>query len=93
MPASGTLTLTYRTRGNDPTRVTQATVEMAGADSAACALRLNGLLISPLVPTGDAASGDPPIWVNPGDELTVTWTGAPVGVVGSMGVIYDLGIP
>lgn len=90
VPASGTLVLAYRTRGNQLTRVTQATAEMSGGATAACALRLNSYLISPLVPTGDAASGDPPIYVGPGDELTIEWTGATPGLTGKMVVIYDI---
>lgn len=97
VPAGGTLTLAYRTRGNQTTRVTQVTAEMptvgnSSAAGAICTLRLNGNLISPLVPTGDAASGDPPIWVGPGDELTVTWSAAPAGLVGRIAVLYDLGL-
>lgn len=90
VPASGALTLTFRTRGNQLTRVTQATAEMDGGGASICVLRLNGGLISPLVPTGDAASGDPPIYVGPGDELTLEWTGAPAGSLGKMVVIYDI---
>jgi hypothetical protein len=63
----------------------------ASAVGAKCAVRLNGALISPLVPSGDAASGDPPVWVGPGDTLTVEWVGATAGGVGSMVVIYDQG--
>lgn len=88
--AAGNLALTYRTRGNQLTRATQVTAEMAGGSSAVCTLRRNGALISPLVPTGDAATGDPPIYVGPGDELTVEWAGATPGLIGKMVVIYDV---
>ena len=91
VPASGVLTLTFRARGNETYRCTQATAEMTGGAAAICALRLNGGLISPMVSTGGAAAGDPPIWVGPGDDLTVEWTSATPGLIGKMLVIYDLG--
>jgi len=93
-PASGELSLAFRTRGSDTYRVTQVTAEVsprAGGAGAVCSVRRNGALISPLVPTGDAAAGDPPVWVGPGDELTIEWTGLASGTIGKMVVIYDLG--
>jgi hypothetical protein len=89
--ANGDLTLTFRGRSNDVVRVTQVTAEMPTGAAAQCSCRRNGFLVSPMVPTGDAASGDPPIWLGPGDELTVVWSGAPAGAVGKMLVIFDLG--
>ena len=91
VPAGGTLRLGYQPRSSAPVRVTQVTAEMSNGVGAACSLRLNDHLISPLVPTGDAASGDPAVWLTPGDLLEVVWTGAPVGATGSMVAIYDLG--
>lgn len=91
VPSSGELTLTFRGRDSAPVRVAQVSVEMSGAAGAACSLRVDGLLVSPLVPTGDAAGGDPPVWLQPGSALTVTWTGAPVGATGTMGVFWDYG--
>ena len=89
--ASGALTLTYTPRSNDLTRVTQVAAEMANAGGAICVVRRNGALVTPLVPTGGAAGGDPPIWLWPGDALTVEWTGGPVSGVGKMTVFFDLG--
>ena len=89
--ATGRLELTFSPRGGGRWRATQVTAEMPTGASALCDVRLNGRLISPMVPTGDAAVGEPPIWVSPGDALTVTWTGAPAGAAGTMVVIYDDG--
>jgi hypothetical protein len=90
VPASGTLTLTFRTRGNQATRATQVTAKMTGGASAICELQLNGRLISPMVPTGGAAGGLPYPSVGPGDELSLVWTGAPVGRTGEILVIYEV---
>lgn len=92
-PASGVVVLPFRARGSMSAEVSQVTSETSprsGGVSAVCSLRLNGALISPLVPTGDAASGDPTVWVRPGDEMTVEWTGLVPGTVAKMAVIYDL---
>lgn len=89
VPASTNLTLTYTPRGAGLTKVSQVAVEMAGAGSSICVLRRNGALITPMIPTGGAAGGEPPIWLWPGDLLTAEWTGAPVGATGKMTVLYD----
>lgn len=89
--SNGDLTVVFRARGAQPFRVTQITAEMPDGAGAACAIRLNGALISPLVATGDSAGGDPPVWVTPGDELAVVWTGAPADASGQAVFIYDLG--
>lgn len=88
--ANGDLVLTLQVRGGVPALVTQVTAEMPLGAGAVCALRLNGSLVSPLVPTGDAATGDPPIWVHPGDQMTVEWRGAPPGAIGAMLAVYEL---
>src|SRR5262245_56184745 len=91
--AAGAATVSFTPRGSQLYRVTQVAVEMAasGAGSAVCAIRRNGALVTPVVGTGDAAGGDPPIWLWPGDSLTVEWTSAPVGAVGKATIFYDLG--
>ena len=87
--AGGVLTLIYRppVRGH----VSQVSVEMSGtgAASASCVVRRNGALVCPLVPTGDAAAGDPPVpLAPPGDQLTVEWTSAPNGLVGTATIFF-----
>jgi len=89
--ANGDLTLTWRPSSSRQARATQVTAEMDDAGSATAKVRLNGALITPILPTGGAAGGEPYIWVGPGDELTVTWAGAPAGGLGRMVVIYDYG--
>lgn len=90
--ANGRLELTLLGRASQPIRVTQVTVEMgAGGNTAACTVRFNGSLISPMVPTGDAAVGEPPIWLQPGDVLSAVWEGATPGETGVMLAIYDYG--
>jgi hypothetical protein len=91
VPASGALVLSFTPRSNDLTRVTQVAAEMAAAGGAIGVIRRNGAIVTPFVPTGGAAGGDPPIWLWPGDTLTVEWTGAPAGAVGKATVFYDLG--
>lgn len=88
--SAGTLTLTFVVVGSLPKVVSQVSVEMvSGADLATCVLRYNGTAVSPLVATTDAAGGDPPITVMPGDLLTVVWTGATAGSTGTALFIYD----
>lgn len=73
--------------------ISQVSVEMATAPiGATCYLRKNGVGISPLIPTGDAASGDPPILLRPGETMTVEWAGCTPGDVGSVYLIYDDGV-
>lgn len=91
--ANGTATATITTGTQFQTWiVSQISVEMASAPiGATCALRKGGFLISPLIPTGDAASGEPPITLRPGEQLTVTFTGCTPNAVGNVFVIYDDG--
>lgn len=70
--------------------VRQVTAELAAAPiGATCAVRLNGALISPLIATGDVASGDPPVLVYPGDRLEVIWESCTPGQTGTVLAIYD----
>jgi len=90
--ANGNLTVRVRPTNRQTWIVSQVSVEMAGAPlAAACAVRYNGSLVSPLVPQADAASGDPPVKLGPNDVLTVEWTGCTPGIVGRVLLIYDDG--
>lgn len=74
--------------------ISQVSVELAAAPiGATCDVRKNGTLITPLIATGDAASGDPPVVLRPGDTLTVNWAGCTIGTRGSVYLIYDDGTP
>ncbi len=70
--------------------VSQVSVEMRSAPvGAACTLRKNGRFITALIPTGDAAGGDPPVDVGPSDRLTVEFVGCTPGTSGEALVIYE----
>lgn len=90
--SAGTAVVTIRTKGSVAWVVTQVSVEMEDAPGeATCALRKDGFLVSLLVASGDAAGGDPPIELQPADELTVEWANATPGAVGKVLVFYELG--
>lgn len=73
--------------------VSQVSVEMPTAPiGATCYLRKNGIGITPLIPTGDAASGDPPILLRPGETMSVEWAGCTAGDVGTVYIVYDDGV-
>lgn len=70
--------------------VTQVTVEMPLApNGATCRLTKNGVLVTPLIPTGDAAGAGPPVRLFGQDLLTVTWAGVTAGLTGTIWVAYD----
>lgn len=72
--------------------VTQVSVEMPGATGfVTCTMRKNGQFITPLVASGDAAAGDPPILLNASDTLTITWAGAVPGAQARALVLYTEG--
>ena len=90
--SSGALTITVRPSGRQTWTVSQVSVEMASAPSgASCMIRKNGSPISPVIASGDAAAGDPPVILRPSDRLTVEWTGATAGLIGRVFIIYDDG--
>ena len=70
--------------------VTQVSTELDAAPvGATCSLRQDGFLVSAMIATGDAAGGDPPILVQPGQTLSVEWLGCTPGTIGSIFVVYD----
>lgn len=71
-------------------RVRQVSImapDVGGAASAG--LYLDDMLISPMVPQGDAAAGDPPVDLRPGRRMAVAWTGADPGAMCNAYFIYD----
>lgn len=89
--AAGICTITFTSTTQEPWEVSQITVEMPTAPvGAACFLRVNDALVSPLIATGDAAAGDPPLPVLPGDRVEIQWTGATPGAQGKALLIYRL---
>jgi hypothetical protein len=71
--------------------VSQVAIEVAGTApfGAACALRKNGALVSPMIAQADTAGGDPPVTLYGSDVLTVVWTGLTSGQAVNAFVIYD----
>jgi len=94
VPTGGALTITIRAMSRQTWVMQQVSVAMdttgvASAGSAVCVLKKNGVLVSPLVATADAASGDPPVVIRGSDKMTVEWTGAPVGARCSVFIVYE----
>jgi hypothetical protein len=88
--ASGALTLTFDTGGQLNWIVSQVSIEMEDAPAGAeCRLRKNQTFVTFLIPTGDAAGGDPPLFLRPGELMTVEWTGCTPGIQGKAFVIYE----
>lgn len=92
--AAGTATVTFKpptSRNNY--LVQQVSVEYAAAPiGCTCDIRKNGRLITPMIPTGDAASGDPPIPLNGGsDKMTINFAGGTPGGLVNVFIIYDDG--
>lgn len=73
--------------------VQQVSVEYAAAPiNCTCVVRKNGRFITPMIPTGDAAGGDPPVPLNGGsDSLTVTFSNCTPGDVVNVFILYDDG--
>lgn len=85
------LTLTVKTERLQTWEIAQVAIECEAAPTgAACAMRKNGRLVSPMIPNMDVAGGDPPITIRPADELTVTWDGLVGGEQASLTYFYRL---
>lgn len=87
--SAGVCTVEIRSAGQVAWEVSQITIDMPTAPSGcAASLRINDALVSPMIAAGDAAGGDPPLSVYPGDTVTVEWIGATPGDQGRVLVIY-----
>lgn len=91
--ALGVALVTIKTRTRLQTwTITQVSVEMTTAPiGSTCELRRNNFLVTPLISTGDAASGDPPVILRGSDTVTVKWAGATPGAVGNVLIFFDDG--
>lgn len=89
--AGGTATVTITTGSRARFwSLQQISIELTSAPIGATAdIRKNGQFVSAMIPTGDAAGGDPPIPLNPTDAVTVNWYGCTPGTRGSVYVVYD----
>lgn len=89
VPASGTLGIEIRPTGLVAWQVEQVTIDMPTAPVGATArLLVNDRLVTPMIPSGDAAGGDPPLPLFPGDTMLVEWQGATAGEQGRVLMIY-----
>lgn len=87
--AAGVAEIRFTTGGRVAWEVSQVTIECLDAPfGAVAALRVNDVLVTPLVPNGDAAAGDPPLPVRPGDVVSIRWEGLTVGIQGRVLVMY-----
>jgi hypothetical protein len=88
--AGGTATVTIETRTQETWVVAQISIELEGAPSGAIAnLRKNGYLVTPMIPAGDVAAGEPYVRLLPTDRLTVEWENCTPGQVGRALVFYE----
>lgn len=89
--ADGTLSVSFGPSGRIPKwTVSQISAELTTAPAGStCSLRESGHLISPMIPTGDTAAGEPSIDLRLGDTLTVDWAGCTPGTVGYVTVILN----
>lgn len=97
MAADGTATIRFQPYSAQPWTVTQVSIELATAPvGATAALRLYragsavGFLVTPLVPTGDVAAGDPPVVVAPEDVLAAEWAGCTPGTLAKALILYEV---
>lgn len=87
--AAGVCTVSFRSQSQVAWQVEQISIEMPTAPvGTVCTLRVNDAFVTFLIPTGDAAAGDPPLPVFPGDVVEIEWTGATPGDQGKALVIY-----
>jgi hypothetical protein len=88
--AGGTATVTVRTPSREAWVISQVSTELPSAPSGASSdIRLNGNLVTVMVPSGDAASGDPPITLLDTDTLTVNWGSCTPNTVAKVLVFYE----
>lgn len=71
--------------------ISQVSAIMASAPAGAtCVLKKNKSFITLMVPTGDAAGGDPPIVVGPSDRMTIEWGNCTPGDSGEVTIFYTV---
>ncbi len=88
--ANGTATADLSPTSSAALMIRQVSVEMDSAPAGAtCSLRLNGVMVSPLIPTADVAVEPPPLFVSPGDDCAVVWRNCTPADQGVVFIIYD----
>ncbi len=88
----GTASVPVRTGGYQSWVVQQISTSAPSAPiGSTCKIRRNGVIVVPfMVPTGDVASGEPPIDLSPVDQITVDWTGLVAGSAVEVTIIYEV---
>lgn len=88
--AGGAATVTIKTATTRTWVVAQVTVEMADAPSGStCDLRKNGYLVTPLIPSGDVAAGEPYVRLDQTDEMTINWASCTPNSIGKVLLLYE----
>lgn len=88
--AAGVATITVTPTKNVPWNITQVSAELPTAPSGAtCYLRKNGSFITLLIAQGDVADGNPPVFLRPGDRMTVEWANCTPGEVAKATVFFE----
>ncbi len=88
--ANGEATILVQPTKNVPWNITQVSVEMSNAPSGAtCTLRKNSSLVTLLIAAGDVADGSPPVFLRPGDRMTIEWKQCTAGLVGNALIFYE----
>lgn len=92
--AAGALTVSFGPKFNEFWNVEQVSIEMPAAPQGATVdIRYMGSLVAPSPSARRAAaSGDPPIYLNGGETMTVNWTASTAGIPGKVLVVYRKGI-
>lgn len=91
VPVGGILELFFGPPPNQIWNVTQVTLNMEAAPAGSSAvLKYQGSLLAPAFSARRAAiGGDPPMILKGGEIGSVKWTGATVGIIGSILVVYN----
>jgi hypothetical protein len=92
--AAGLLTIRFGPPYNNTWEVQQVSIEMPTAPAGAtCELRYMASLIAPS-PSAKRASagGDPPIFLQGGETMTVEWRGCTPGDIGRVLFVYRKGL-
>lgn len=86
----GTAAVTVTPNSSVPWLLTQVSAGVPDAPSGASGVaRVNGVFLTWFIATGDVLAGDPPLLLNPGDNLALTWDGLTPGQAGTVLVFYD----
>lgn len=90
-PASGAVTITISSGAQEWLVQQISTTCDAAPVGATCRVYKDGAIVSKMLPAGDVASGDPPVRLLIGEQMTIVWTGLTTGAVCNATVIYDDG--